>query len=503
MHNLTVKKHNLPPNPASLVESMRDIGYSPESAVADIIDNSITANASEIHIRFSYDENHPWIVIIDNGSGMSEDELIAAMRFGSTSPLLLREEHDLGRFGLGLKTASFSQCRSLTVISKKNNQMFGAKWDLDEITSSDAGWSLSLISEDGLCFLDTANRLIHEKLINYNSGTIVLWEKLDRMEEGQNTISREKNFDRVMRLIRSHIELIFHRFISPEQGSTKVKFFFNNDLLEAFDPFNTGKSYEMREETFLYEGASIKVQPYILPNHDKVSKTEWQKYAGEQGYNQQQGFYVYRNRRLIIHSTWFRIIQKEELTKLVRVKIDIPNSLDHLWKIDIKKSSAFPPAEIKEHLTRIIRTSIDTGKNVYKQRGQKLFSTVTYPVWNRITKDKSIYYEINKDHPLFSNLINCLNDEQSAQLQNYLKILEYSFPKDAYYNDIAQQSEDVTKDEIDLNTMVAMLDLFIHDINELTDNKVKEILQIEPLSSYRENVITILQEKGYDTSRIG
>lgn len=104
---------NLSPRPSALLESLRSIGYTLETALADIIDNSITANSSSISVRFAWNNGDPWIAIIDDGDGMSNDELINAMRFGSRNPVEKRAKNDLGRFGLGMKTASISQCRHL------------------------------------------------------------------------------------------------------------------------------------------------------------------------------------------------------------------------------------------------------------------------------------------------------------------------------------------------------------------------------------------------------
>jgi len=122
---------DLRPDPASLIESMRDIGYSMETAVADLIDNSITAGASNIDIRFSWNDGDPWLAIVDDGYGMDSDELTNAMRLGSKNPLEERDKEDLGRYGLGLKTASFSQCRKLTVISKVGESIEGREWNLN------------------------------------------------------------------------------------------------------------------------------------------------------------------------------------------------------------------------------------------------------------------------------------------------------------------------------------------------------------------------------------
>ena len=159
------------PSASILIESLRDIGYSFETAVADLIDNSITAGATIIQIFGVLDEGRARVAIVDNGCGMSHDELLEAMRPGSRSPLEDRERSDLGRFGLGLKTASFSQGRRLTVVSRQAGVTKAARWDLDHVAEVDE-WSLQL--PDQLADVPWVSEL-------GASGTIVLWEKLDRV----------------------------------------------------------------------------------------------------------------------------------------------------------------------------------------------------------------------------------------------------------------------------------------------------------------------------------
>lgn len=276
---------DLSPSPSSLIESLRDIGYSLETAVADVIDNSITALSTSIDVRFSWNDSTPWLAIIDDGHGMNGAELISAMRFGSMSPLLTRSKNDLGRFGLGLKTASFSQCRCLTVLSKKQGEISCCQWDLDSILKSeDNKWLLRILATEELKQFDLLNSLSSKYLDSYDSGTIVLWNAIDRIDAGADLEIKESKFNEVLCSVRSHLELVFHRFISPDSGQSKVQFRFNNDELEAFDPFNSFKSTERPCADFKCEGQNIHVQPYVLPRFSRVSKSEWKKYEGQLGY---------------------------------------------------------------------------------------------------------------------------------------------------------------------------------------------------------------------------
>jgi len=495
-----MKHINLPPTPSSLVESMRDIGYSIETAIADIIDNSITAEAKYIDVRFSWNKNNPWLAVIDNGLGMDQEELIAAMRFGSMSPLEVRTAEDMGRFGLGLKTASFSQCRCLTVMSKKNNITNCVQWDLDLISASENNeWALSLLSEDEIVSDSELPFLAKEYLASKISGTIVLWKNIDRINEGTPVKNHESMFNQTINNVRFHLELVFHRFLSPDPGQSKIEILFNKSQLNSFDPFNTSKAAELHEEEFRFKGECIHVQPYVLPHHNKVSKTEWKEYEGKAGYLHGQGFYVYRNRRLIVYATWFRLIPKNELTKLLRVRIDIPNSLDSLWRIDVKKSNAFPPSGVRDELKRIIKKIEFAGKRVYKQRGQRVSSEIKTPAWERIAKDNQLYYKINNDHPLIEQHIDSLTEPQRELFLNIISTLESAFPRDTFYNDIATNPEQEIVNNLGREQIEGILKMFLGGSEkEVSKSKLQEILLIDPFASNRRLTEKIFKERGYD-----
>ena len=196
-----MKTKVLPPSAPILVESTRSIGYSFESALADIIDNSIAKDALEIHINFS-SHNPQYIAIIDNGVGMTDQELEVAMTYGSKSSLDKRDPKDLGRFGLGLKTASLSQCRKLTVVTKKDNVICAASWDIDHIIDTN-DWSTIWYSPGEIDSL-----LFSDELANLNSGTIVIWQSFDRIADG--SCNPQKVFDEKIERARSHVALVFH-----------------------------------------------------------------------------------------------------------------------------------------------------------------------------------------------------------------------------------------------------------------------------------------------------
>lgn len=410
-----------------LVESTRSIGYSFESALADIIDNSISKGAKEIHVRF--DGNTPqYVAIMDDACGMSEEELVSAMRYGSRSSQDVRDVNDLGRFGLGLKMASLSQCRKLTVVTKKGRNIFAAQWDLDLIIKK-GNWVLKTFSGK-----ETSDFRFVDELSKKESGTIVIWENFDRMLNG--ALNPCKVFDEKIELARNHIALVFHRFTGDEVPSKRLKIFFNNYKVDPVDPFLTNHpaTQPLVEQTLIVENSFIKVKPYVLPFASKLTAKDKKQLGDLADLRHSQGFYIYRNKRLIIWGTWFRLIKQHELNKLARVRVDIPNSLDALWEIDIKKSSASLPDVIKKNLANIVENTVGRSERVYRYRGRKITNDDLQHVWNIVDNRGTFQYLINRDLPLVKQLESCLDEAGLQYLDSFIKTLEDTFPYgDVYF----------------------------------------------------------------------
>ena len=473
MKTETVK---LRPRASSLIESLRDIGYSFESAVADIIDNSITAKSQNIHLFFDYDEESKNIkfAIADDGMGMDYATLLEAMRPGSKNPLENRDKNDLGRFGLGLKTASFSQCRKLTVISKQKGKIHAARWDLDYVAEKE-DWELLVLPESYL-----KNLYKIEFLHKTDSGTIVIWENNDRLVEDRSHMSKEYMYEK-MRHLKSHLELVFHRFLS---GKDKINMFINNKPLKPHDPFLTNHmaTQILPEETIVLDGEKIYVQPYILPHFSKLSRQEYVQMEGSGGYLKNQGFYVYRNRRLLISGTWFRLVPQSELYKLARIRIDLPNDMDHLWKIDIKKSTASPPPAVKERLKKIIEKITNSSKRVYSARGHRS-AGVPNAVWQREASRGEIKYVANRKHPLLANFYKSLGFRQKKLFSEVLDLLEESIPKDIIFNDMSERPKDIKNGETNDEDLENRVKEWIRE--GIIDNENAEILRhTEPFNKY-------------------
>ncbi len=427
----------LAPRASILIESLRDVGYSLPTAVSDIIDNSITAQASHIKILTETHSNQPTIAIVDDGFGMDESELLEAMRLGTKHPNASREKSDLGRFGLGLKTASFSQCRRLTVVSRKNGQTSCAIWDLDTVATSDE-WIVELPND--LSKVPWIGDLT-------SSGTLVVWEKLDRLLDSSAGFG-QKHITRQIDETASHIEFVFHRFLSGQiPGSKRILIDLNGRELNAFDPFNSKHPATLRDprEVFQYKGDEIRIQSYTLPHHAKVSNEEWEKFGRAEGYVKNQGFYLYRNYRLIIHGTWFGLAKQSELTKLSRVQIDITNNLDAYWKIDIKKASAQLPPIVRDKLRNLIERIGGTSKKVYKKRGAILPQNSRLHVWQREQDKNRITYRLNEDHPALAKFANQINDPLCVEYKRILRLIETTLPMDSLFVDYSADPRSISQ----------------------------------------------------------
>lgn len=470
------------PRAAALIESMRDIGYSLQTALADIIDNSITADAGSVDIFADTTSQELCIGILDDGRGMDSAELMEAMRPGTRSPLDKRALTDLGRFGLGLKTASFSQCRRLTVVSRKDGETNCARWDLDEVVKNN-DWFVEI--PDHLLDIPWIDRL-------GNHGTLVLWEKLDRLTEHANQI-------RQLHEASEHLMMVFHRFIEGEKGVKKITISLNERKLGALNPFHLKHPATQVGpiETIRLNAHDITIQSFTLPHHKKVSTADWERYAGREGYIKNQGFYVYRGKRLIIHGTWFGLARQMELTKLVRVQIDIPNEMDSDWKIDVRKASAQLPPQVRERLRRIIETIGAASKRIYTTRGQKLTGDSRLPVWNRMQNKNEINYVLNLEHPVFSDFTQRLPDGMKSEFRKILEMASATIPIDSLFADVSGNPESVTATKMTDSSFFEVIETTFNTLRHggLSPIDIRDMLSAaEPFRSRWNETATKLEE---------
>jgi hypothetical protein len=467
---------------------MRAIGYSFQSALADIIDNSISADAKNINVRFSpYGE--PYVSIIDDGCGILPAKLVDAMRHGSTDPRAQRSPSDLGRFGLGLKTASLSQCRHLTVVSKVDGTLSAKRWDLDVIDQRE-DWILLGLTQEAIKALPHINELEQSP-----SGTMILWQSFDRLSAGEFSI--ETALGQRMDIAREHLALVFHRFLSPEKPHPPVRIVLNGNPVAALDPFLSShrSTQPLPEEEILIEGEPVKIAPFILPHISKLSIADLAIAGGEEGLRRNQGFYVYRNRRLITWGSWFRLIRQEEITKLARVRVDIPNTLDHLWTIDVRKSTAYPPQPVRDRLKTIVSRIAEGSRRVYTFRGRKTTNDSVLHSWERRITRGGVEYVINREHPLIKAVETITDDHYQQLIQRLLRTIETTFPFDAAYADMASERRTTSdrhsgKYEELFSLATAMLDALGRD-TEYAKQLIASLSSIEPFCFYPEETSSI------------
>ena len=438
------REHRHPPSAACLSASMRDLGYSLETAIADLIDNSISAGADRIDIVCDVSGEDPLVAILDNGMGMTECELLAAMRHGTENPRRNRSPKDLGRFGLGLKTASLSQCRSLTVVSTKNASICGAEWNMDRIDAAD-DWILSLLDEADIQALPYVDRLGKQ-------GTAVIWRELDRLLEDDAVDRRQEIVNEKLEAVGRHLSLVFHRYLSGDvKGHSKIALSINGHPIAAFDPFcrMNPATQVLPEEIIRVGDAEVRLQPYVLPHHSRLSASEYDYYQDRSDFISNQGGYVYRNGRLMAWGDWFRLVPKGEATKLARVQIDFPNSLDEAWTIDIKKSRAHPPHLVRERLRQIIAKITARSVRVHRGRGQRLFQETQAPLWERYADHDGIRFAINDQHPIIASLARRLSPEDADLLSMLLDSVAASLPVEMIYSDYSTHAREINQRSVD------------------------------------------------------
>ena len=434
----SLTKTSATPDPSSMIETFRAIGYSIEAAVADIIDNSISASAKNVWINFEWKGAETWIAIKDDGLGMNNDELIQALRPGSKNPLDERGAKDLGRFGLGLKTASFSQCRQLSALSKKENyHSVYWTWDLDFVKET-GQWDLIQYLPHEEHFIKQINEL--------KSGTIIIWNLLDRLVKDFNTDDTKAldKFLEIMEMVKKHLAMVFHRFVE----SGKVAIHFQDRKIEAWNPFlNTEIATQAFPEEPL-QSRQVIVKGYVLPHKSKISEEIYKAAEGTRGWNEQQGFYIYRNERMLLAGDWLGLFRKEEHYKLARIQIDIPNSLDAEWQIDIKKSIARPPMILKDQLrsyasqvrARAVEVYRHKGKSVRQLQGQQFV-----PLWIDHKKGDKWHYKINRDSPVIQNIKELAETKPENAIENLLRIIEETIPTKSIYIREAEEPESIGK----------------------------------------------------------
>jgi hypothetical protein len=431
---------DVPPDPAALVESLRAFGYSLPAAVADLVDNSVSARASTIEVEMHWAGEDSWIGVRDDGAGMGADELTNAMRLGSRSPREVRAAADLGRFGLGLKTAGFSQGRRVTVASHTAREPVAVRqWDLDFITECGA-WSL-------LMDAPPARASLIESLGEVPAGTLVVIDRLDRATDAaaRDDVPAQDRFLEEAEKVETHLGMIFHDFI--QRG---VNISVNGQRVNAWDPFLSRHHATQRlpAETHTFEGGTVRIQPFVLPFHTKLSMDEHRQAAGPGTWNAQQGFYIYRAGRLLVAGDYLGLgIAQEEHYKLCRIRVDIDNSMDLAWQIDVRKATARVPGPLRQHFLRIARRTRAQAREAYAFRGKVHARTpgraVTHVWQRRVKRDREVRYTISRTHPLVKRVLDGEAPTRSSIVE-LLDLVEETLPIVSLMQDAGERPEELT-----------------------------------------------------------
>ena len=385
--NCNLNEIILEPDPARVMEGLRDTGYDFNMAMADLVDNSIAANATVIKVYLNpLPDNDLKLYIVDNGCGMTMEGLMNAMRYGSNPRA---DASSLGKFGLGLKTASTAFCRSLSLMSRgEDGECNKVQWDLDEIAKINK-WKLlqPSISQDEQDLLDVVTQ--------GGTGTVVIWEKIDRLLKDYQQIQAKKNaIKRILEKLRFHFSMVYQRFLDPNYTDKPIKIFLNDAEIMPWDPFclnekGTTEAGVKRIKAELPDGGEsfFTVKAYVLPRKEDFSSAD--VYNQAEINNDMQGFYVYRENRLLHQGDWAGIYRNDPHFSLIRVDLSFDHTLDDAFNVDIKKSrihineviadflgKQFLPAPRREAESRYrkytIKDNDKNGKSVHEGPGSNI-----------------------------------------------------------------------------------------------------------------------------------
>jgi hypothetical protein len=485
---------DITPDPVNLLQTNRNIGYDITEAIADLIDNSISAKSTFIDLRFEWNDGFPSFAIVDNGVGMdgTTGELVNAFKLATKSPVLERSEDDLGRYGSGLKTASLSQSRSFIVISKTAHSKVCARaLDLDFIQTEGKGWRLKIISSE-----DYSN--FREILETQGHGTVVIWDKWDRFPANENDFHILKN------KVEEYVSICFHRFIE----SNAIKIFRNGTSIMPVSPIPK-EIASPATRVVIHDGAIVQ-KAFILPHpaiwpQEIHSDLNINSYNLLNGYANHQGIYVYRcNRLLNPYGGWLGVIKAQNSTKLARVVIEFSNSVDSLWSIDITKTKARIPFILKKEIDKFLhQSSRDSTKKII--RGNKEYrdniSNNGHTIWRKsIAKDSNfISYNINTEHSLF-DYNNYPKGISRVQFKELLRLIGTNLP-------VAEiiESNDHNPSSFDFNVNVIQpfeLDFArqLYQTFRFNQNShfeaLSKLFQIEPFTYFQEEVKNYIENDG-------
>ncbi|MGY1665930.1 ATP-binding protein [Geodermatophilus sp. SYSU D00696] len=370
VHVSASRHRSVAPSAARLTESLRDIGYDFPSAVADLVDNSVMAGAERVDVVIRFDGVDSSVFICDDGAGMSPNGLVEALRFGSRRAY---GSSDLGRYGLGLKTASLSQCRSVTVVSRRapSGPVASRELNLDTIIE----WDDWLITAPEKSRTAAARELLGE-----DRGTVVVWRNLDRVLPEKNPDGgwARRRIESFAKKTADHLRMVFHRFLEGV-AERHLVITVNGEKLDPWNPFAVDEQHTLRLHTQTFEltaGESlgrVRLDRFVLPAKDDFSTvTRFDELSGPLKWNRQQGLYIYRGDRLVQWGGWAGLRGIDEHLKLARASLDFDTELDDLFQINVAKMRVSVPAQLKQLLERPINELCMTANQRYRDHAGRV-----------------------------------------------------------------------------------------------------------------------------------
>jgi hypothetical protein len=383
------------PDAGRLITALRQIGYSLEQALADLVDNSINAGARSVLIRFLHDGNEiKAVAVVDDGAGMDKEGLQDAMRFGSKETASVG---NLGKFGMGLKLASLSHAQALSVYSRSAGETVGRRWTLDGIRQ---GWMCERVRSPMV--RDMLDRKWGPVDVT-QSGTLVLWENLDKLPSHRRGL--KYTLTSIESRLKLHLGMCFHAFI--ERGALRVVIDqllasrVGQGLYSEVKPLNPfgyqqggAPGYPKRMTATLSGIGPLELEAHIWPANCDADEYKLGRRSATR-----QGFYFYRNKRLIQAGGWNGLLhdETEPHSSLARVRIDLPVTYDSDFGINVQKSTVLVPPVFPE----ILRASSSDGTTFEDFRRQAI---QTYRSSKSRLSESARYPEIGFGAPVLEKL---------------------------------------------------------------------------------------------------
>jgi hypothetical protein len=466
----------LPPD-AMLMASMRAIGYSFKTAVADLIDNSLAAKARNVSLVLDSSES-PFFYVLDDGHGMSKDDLRTAMKLAGRSVYAPRSSTDLGRFGLGLKTASLSQAKTLTVATFDAGNLIAANWDIDRVIAS-GEWSLKWLSPEEIDRVPGSQELFAQ-----GKGTLVTWQNLDVFFD--DVADRARHAASSLEELSRHLSLVFHRFMSGPRK--RLDLILNGRTLSPFDPFLETDAMGVQiqpSQTIQIGNSAVSVRPFILPPISKMSAKQRKLAIFEEPARESQGFYIYRSERLLAWGSWYRLLGLSETSKLARIKVDTSTELDSLWKLGIMKSEVSPPPSLIKALRTLVPKFVEKAVEVSVGKSKIVISSEDSAWTVRESGDRTFRIEINRQNVLVRTFEETLDRHQLRQLGAVFSYLEKFFPAQALHHRLANDDaiEDITVSQKNLETYFNQLSEAFFTANLGHEEFFEMLSKVDPFAS--------------------